>query len=109
MTLSQTLYAIDTLNNPIYAHIVEYIKSFNNNEGFMFTKETDPNRIAIKKQMEDLLDDGLHSGRSWSSMMRTIQDFYKGVCTYEELVIMKNKQEEWYKQILEEDEQNMSK
>ena len=75
--------ALDVLRE--YPAITEYIKSFDGNGGFMYTTETEPDRIAIKKQMEDVLDDGHHSGSSWGGMMRDIQAVLNGVITVEQL------------------------
>ena len=84
MAHHQEVYnALDTLRE--YPAITEYIKSFNGNGGFMYTTETDPDRIAIKKQMEDILDDGHHSGASWGYMMRIVQCVLNGVITVEKL------------------------
>ena len=80
MDHSNVYKALETLRN--YPAITEYIK---NNEGFMYTKETDPNRIALKAQMEHILDDENHSGASWGTMMRNIQAVLNGVITVEQL------------------------
>jgi len=83
MDHSDVYKALDTLRE--YPAITEYIKNFKGNAGFMYTVETEPGRIAIKKQMEDVLDDGHHSGSSWGCMMRDIQSVLNGVITVEEL------------------------
>ena len=75
--------ALDTLHE--YPDIAAYIKSFNGTLGFMYSIETEPERIALKKKMEDILDDGSHSGSSWGGMMRDIQAVLNGVITMEEL------------------------
>jgi hypothetical protein len=75
--------ALDILRE--YPAITEYIKSFRGRHGFMYTEETDPGRIAIKKQMECVLDDGHHSGSSWGYTMSNIQAVLNGVVTVEEL------------------------
>jgi len=81
---SDVYKALETLRE--YPAITEYIKSFKGDEGFMYTTETDPDRMAIKNQMEDVLDEhGYHSGASWGCMMRDIQAVLTGVITVEQL------------------------
>jgi len=71
-----------------YPAIVEYIKSFNGNMGFMYTVETDPVKLQLNKQTNDLLDDGYHSGASWGWMMRLVQAVLNGVTTRENILEM---------------------
>jgi len=114
MSLDQTIEALDVLANPMNADVIEYIKSFDGNGGFMFTRETDPNRIALKEKMETVIDQGLHSGTSWGCMLRLIQSSLNGVegYSYEHLVSQKNRMREeeekvnneWLKIIGEEKE-----
>ena len=90
--------ALDVLRE--YPAITEYIKSFDGNGGFMYATETEPDRIAIKKQMEDVLDDGHHSGSSWGAMMRDIQSVLNGVITVEQLQEQDRINEEKYQAYL---------
>ena len=71
----QVKTALDRLID--YPEISEYIKNFNGKDGFMYTIETDPQRKALKDDMERVLDDGNHSMASWGIMMRTIQAVLK--------------------------------
>ena len=115
MTLRQTINALDLINTSEYNDIREYIQSFNGNHGFMYTVETEPNRIAVKKHMEKVLDDGSHSGASWGFMLRTIQGVYNGTILYEDILTEKEKQDkmyrfwsnERYQRIKEQDENNI--
>ena len=103
MTLQQTINALDILMNSSNADICEYIKSFNGYDGFMYTREEDPNRKALQKKMEDVLDEGsVHSGASWGYMLRTIQSVLNGTNTYEQIVEAKIKEVEAYNKWLKE-------
>jgi hypothetical protein len=55
--------------------LIQYIKNYNLYGGFMFGRDTDPDKQKLSRQLDDLLDDG-HSGASWAAMMRTIQCMY---------------------------------
>lgn len=99
MTYNDVYKALETLRE--YPAITDYIKSFTGGiGGFMYTKETDLDRIAIKKQMEDVLDDGHHSGSSWGAMMRDIQAVLNGVITVEQLQEQDRINEEKYQAYL---------
>jgi len=81
---SDVYKALETLRE--YPAITEYIKSFKGDGGFMYTAETDPGRIALNAQLENILDEhGYHSGASWGCMMRDIQAVLTGVITVEQL------------------------
>jgi hypothetical protein len=95
MSLTQVLSGLDILQER--KDIMKYIKEFNGNGGFMYSIETDPERIKLKDDMEKLLDDGSHSGASWGWMMRVIQSVLNGNVTREEIIIEINKQEEEYR------------
>jgi hypothetical protein len=97
----QTLEVLDKLSIN-QQDVAEYIKSFGDDQAFMYAEETDPERIALQIKMKKL-DDGTHSGCSWGYMMRTVQSVLRGVNSYEDIVIAKNKQEERYLEILKED------
>ena len=80
MSYSSVLNAIDVLVE--YPDLQEYIKNFDAPRGFMFTIETDPQRIAYEIQLEQLLDtNGMHSGGSWGCLMRGLQAVYIGAVT----------------------------
>ena len=104
MSLQQTLEALDILANPSNSDVVEYIKTFNGDSGFMYTVETEPTRIALKEKIETIIDESSHSGASWGCMLRLIQAVLNGVYTYEDLVIEKNKEDEIYAKWLIEQE-----
>jgi predicted metallopeptidase len=67
----------------LYSHpdIVEYIKSFKGDPGFMHVKETKPERISLQEKMSVVLDENRHSGSSWGWALRIIQDIVNGVKT----------------------------
>jgi hypothetical protein len=96
MTFQQTLNALDILAEPANIDVVNYIKTFNGDGGFMYTRETDPIRITLKKKMETIIDDTPHSGASWGYMLRVVQAVLNGKYTYEQLVINKKIEDERY-------------
>ncbi len=84
MSYASILNAMDVLVE--YPDLQEYIKKFDAPRGFMFTRETDPQRIAYENQLEQLLDaNGMHSGGSWGSLMRSLQAIFTGAVTREEV------------------------
>ncbi len=108
MTLQQVISGLETLQE--YPELTEYIKSFNGNAGFMFTVETEPDRIRLSKQMEKVLDsDGMHSGGSWGYMLRTIQRVLIGNITKEQVLeqaeIEKRNIQEWREEMRKKDEE----
>jgi hypothetical protein len=102
MSLTQVIQGLNTLQQQERHDIEEYIKNFDGNEGFMYTEETDPERIRLKKDMEKLLDDGSHSGSSWGWMMRVIQSVLTGLVKKEEILKENQEQEEKARRIEEE-------
>ena len=96
MSIQQVSNALDTLKE--YPNVVNYIKSFDGEHGFMYTVETTDERKELQRKMEQLLDDGMHSGASWGCLMRMVQGVLNGVFTLEELKI---KEEEAYQQYRE--------
>lgn len=84
MSFQQVIACLDKLVE--YPVIVDYIKHFNGPDGFMYTIETDPIKMQLNKQMNDLLDDGYHSGASWGYMMRLVQAVLHGVTTREHIL-----------------------
>ena len=114
MSLDQIIEALDVLAKKKNADVVEYIKTFDGDGGFMYTQETDPKRIALKNKMETIIDQGPHSGASWGCMLRAIQASLIGIdgYSYEQLITEKNRlrdeeekvNNEWRKIIEEEKE-----
>jgi len=114
MSLDQIIEALDVLANSKNADVVEYIKTFDGDGGFMYTRETEPNRIALKNKMETIINQGTHSGASWGCMLRAIQASLIGIdgYSYEQLITEKNRlrdeeenvNNEWRKIIEEEKE-----
>jgi hypothetical protein len=83
----QAIGAVAILNNGEHTDIIEYIKTFDGESGFMYTIESDPKRIEISERMSDLLDsNGNHSGASWGCMIRLIQAILLGNVSIEELI-----------------------
>ena len=69
------------------AALIDYIKNYNLDGGFMFGRTIDHDKQLLSKQLDDLLDvRGIHSGASWGTMMRTIQGVYNGIYTREQLM-----------------------
>ena len=83
MSHLQILKALDVLIE--YPDLMEYIKTFDSPAGFMYTKETDPERREYVTRLDELLDAESHSGGSWGSMMRGIQAVLNGIITVEYL------------------------
>jgi hypothetical protein len=83
MANSAVYKAMDVLQE--YPAIREYIKHFTGYGGFMYTIEIDPQRIALKRQMEDLLDAESHSGSAWGCLLRVVQSILNGTVTVEQL------------------------
>ena len=84
MSFQQVIECLDKLVE--YPAIVEYIKNFDSPDGFMYTIETDPIKMRLDKQMNDLLDDGMHSGASWGCMLRMVQAVLNGITTREHIL-----------------------
>ena len=84
MSFQQVKRCIDILKE--YPAIENYIKEFNGRDGFSFTIETDTNKLYIQHKMNELLDDGSHSGGSWAYMLRIIQAILNGTLPYEEFL-----------------------
>ena len=101
MSLTQVIQGLNVLQQQERHDIQEYIKSFDGNEGFMYTQETDPEKIRLKKEMEKLLDDGSHSGSSWGWMMRVMQSVLTGVVEKEEILKQIQEEEEKARKIEE--------
>lgn len=71
MSSEQIAQALIILNE--YPAVANYIKTFNGSYGFLYTVETDLERIDLQEKMNRVLDDGSHSGASFALMMRNIQ------------------------------------
>jgi len=99
-----SLNGLDKLRQEENHDVLEYIKSFDNDGGFMFNRETTTERIIIKNKMEELLDDGSHSGASFGCMMRIIQSVLIGVNTCQDLLKKIEEDEKKMAEILKERE-----
>lgn len=106
MTLQQVLTALDVLQE--YPELREYIKDFDGQYGFTYTIETQPERVQLQKQMEQVLDDDNHSGNSWGYMLRTIQSVFTGVISRDELVERNKAEQIVLAEVLEEHKRNMA-
>jgi hypothetical protein len=82
---SQAIKALTLLKNGEHTDIIEHIKTFDGERGFMYTIEDDPTRIEISEKMSHLLDShGNHSGASWGYMLRLIQAILLGKVSIED-------------------------
>ena len=84
MSLQQVIVCLDKLVE--YPAIADYIKNFNEHYGFIYTIESDPDKLQLQQQMHDLLNDGSHSGASWGYMLRLVQAVLNGVTTRENIL-----------------------
>lgn len=85
MSYASIIKALDVLVE--YPDLQEYIKDFNGEGGFMFTREIDQHRINCAARLEALLDaDGNHSGGSWGSLLRSIQTVLTGHVTRDQIL-----------------------
>jgi hypothetical protein len=81
---SQAINAIYLLKNGEHQDVMDYIKNFNGNGGFMYNNDAEYHAVSAKA--DALLDaNGMHSGGSWGCMLRTIQAVLNGETTVEEL------------------------
>ena len=102
---SQAINGLTLLKNGEHTDVIEYIKTFDGERGFMYTIEDDPIRIEISEKMSDLLDShGNHSGASWGCMLRTIQALLLGKVSIEELIEEDRISDELYRVYCEEQE-----
>ena len=86
MSIQQVSNALERLKE--YPDVVNYIKYFNEPGGFMFMEEVSEEQKNLYIKMSQLLDnDGMHSGASWSYLLRMVQGVLNGVFTLEELKI----------------------
>jgi hypothetical protein len=85
MSHQQVQRCLDILQE--YPDVTKYIVEFNGvYGGFSYNVETDNHKIQLQQKMNELLDDGSHSGASWSCMLRTIQSILNGTFPYEEFL-----------------------
>ena len=85
MSNSQAIEAIYLLRRGEHQDVMNYIKNFNGNNGFMFNN--DKNYADVRQKTEDLLDSNSgHSGGSWGCMLRTIQAVLNNKITLEQLI-----------------------
>ena len=85
MSNSQAIDAIYLLRRGEHQDVMNYIKNFNGNNGFMFNN--DKNYADVRQKTEDLLDSNHgHSGGSWGCMLRTIQAVLNNKITLEQLI-----------------------
>uniref|UniRef100_A0A6C0HGI8 Uncharacterized protein n=1 Tax=viral metagenome TaxID=1070528 RepID=A0A6C0HGI8_9ZZZZ len=85
MSLTQVKRCLDILTE--YPAIKNYIINFNERPGgFSYTIEKDATKAQLQQQMNTLLDDGSHSGASWSFMLRYIQAILNGTVPYEDFL-----------------------
>ena len=100
---NQAINALALLKNGEHTDVMEYIKTFDGERGFMYTIERDPKRIEISERMSDLLNShGNHSGASWGCMLRLIQALLLGKVSIEELNEEDRISDERYKVYCEE-------
>ena len=100
---SQAINALTLLKNGEHTDIIEYIKTFNGERGFMYTLERDPKQIEISERMSELLNShGNHSGASWGCMLRLIQAILLGKVSIEELIEEDRISDERYRVYCEE-------
>ena len=90
------------VRNGQHQDVIEYIKSYNNDGGFMYGIETDPYRLSMKEKMYNLLLDDRHSGGSWGFTIRAVQAVLLNYWTDQDLLDAKEKEEERYQLWLDE-------
>ena len=100
---SQAICAIYLLQRGEHHDVMNYIKNFNGSGGFMYNYEEQ--YADASEKAEQLLDpNGMHSGGSWSCMLRTIQAVLNGETTVEELIEQDRQSDERYRLYLIEQE-----
>jgi hypothetical protein len=71
-----------------YPKLSEYVKTFDEEYGFMFTVETNPTRIGYQKQLQMLLNpNDMHSGSSWGALLRGVQAVMNGNLSVDKLLM----------------------
>ena len=86
MALEEVIKCLDILIE--YPAISDYIKNFDGEYGFMFTIETDPEKIQLREQMNTVLNYDFHSGASWACMLRMIKQVLNSKITREQIFEM---------------------
>jgi|688.fasta_scaffold490758_2 hypothetical protein len=94
MSYQQVDRCLDILKE--HPDVTRYIVEFNGREGFMYTIETDSNKIELQQKMNKLLDDDTHSGASWGCMLRLIQGILNGTFPYEKFLEKLNEEKLQY-------------
>jgi hypothetical protein len=96
MTSIITQYALDAIDRvKEYPHIVEYIRSFDKEGGYTYKNDDEEReRKILKKQMDDILDNGKHTGPStWEYMTTLVRLVLSEDLTCEDLIKTKTRQE----------------
>ena len=81
-----TLDALDKLEN--YPHIKAYIRTFDKEGEYIYqNEEEERTRKILKKEMEQIVDNGKHKGpTSWEYMMKHIRSVTNNELTREDLI-----------------------
>ena len=96
MTSIVTQYALDAIDRvKEYPHIVEYIRSFDKDGGYTYKNDDEEReRKILKQEMDDILDNGKHTGPStWEYMTTLVRLVLSEDLTCEDLIKTKTKQE----------------
>ena len=96
MTSIITQYALEAIDRvKEYPHIVEYIRSFDNDGGYTYKNDDEEReRKILKQEMDDILDNGKHTGPStWEYMTTLVRLVLSEDLTCEDLIKTKTKQE----------------
>lgn len=100
--------ALQLLKEGEHMDVIDYIKKYDLDGGFMYGKEPDLYLQAMHEKMNKLLDDGTHSGGSWGFMMRLVQAVLVGTYTLQDLIGARDMQEERRQKMMMECEQHMA-
>ena len=93
---------IDALDILIeYPDLIEYIKTFNSPDGFMYTTETDIKRKECANRLDELLNtDGKHTGSSWGTMLRGVQSVLNGINSREYMIYKNNEEQNVHQEFM---------
>ncbi len=83
--------ALRVLREGNHEDIMNYIKNPKSN---IFGIETEPDLLAIQNKMNNLLDDGRHSGGSWCFTLSIVKAILRGTYSEEELLEAKRREEQ---------------
>jgi hypothetical protein len=100
--------ALQLLKEGEHMDVIDYIKKYDLDGGFMYGKEPDLYLQAMNEKMNKLLDDGTHSGASWGFMLRLVQAVLVGTYTLQDLIGARDMQEERRQKMMMECEQHMT-